>query len=761
VDTHGTIDLRTWGAWLVGLMAFCAYALCLAPAPYFLDSAELAAATFGLGVAHPPGEVTALLWGKFFDLLPLGNVAFRAALAQATAGALAACLVYALTLEVAEAVDADSKLAPLTRATLAAATALMFAFAPGVVMVSNRAEVYALQTALSLAALWLAIRAATRHDARLALVAGFVIALGVANHSLIAGLVGLGAVTAAWPLLRLGRGRLLGWTVLAFLTGALIHLYLPMRAAALLGAADGGGDNLLWGDARGLSGLWWLLSAKTFVGKQAVVQGQATPWDLPFLPMEELGELFALLAPAGMYFLLRRRRTRAQGIAIMVAMVGSMVAALIGGLAPANPDNRGYLGCAFALLAVFSGSALLFGLTTFHLPRLRPILAALLFLGALTRFPHPNKYPGLRHATVAQAATEQALANLPVRAALFTNHFETAFLVGYQRLVEASRPDVAWAHLAFAGGPGYGERMSRAQPDLSRALQAYRERRFSLDVLRPLDSHRPVRIEADVMLPPELRRQLVPVGDFWGVSGHDPLKTMSPWMLAAAQADPQALGYLGWRSYIDAVWSCDRNDKARIRQRFAELDDRKDKARIGQRFAELDALMPKDARFAELKTRCAALATVEAEAEEPAMPEEIAIRIVPRGNPATGSLILSFCYSPESAESPRIHRVRIGPVSGQTSACTFSSEEGATLTGEWHVGRQLPGFRMVGCGPLDPGEYEVYVYGCVGDGVIRMSIEPGGGVFVVPWDRLSEVDVSPCPTASPAEHLDAPLLPTR
>jgi hypothetical protein len=580
--------LRTWGAWLVGLLAFAGYALCVGPAPYLLDSAELAAASFGLGVAHPPGEVTALLWGKFFDLLPLGNVAMRAALSQATAGALAACLVYALTLEVAKALDAEGKLSTLTRVIMAAATALMFAFAPGVVIVSNRAEVYALQTALSLAALWLALRAAARQDARPALVAGFLIALGVANHSLIAGLVGLGAVVAAWPLLRQGRGRLAGLAVLAFLAGALIHLYLPVRAAALLGAPDGGGDNVVWGDARGLSGLWWVLSAKTFASKQNVVQGQATPWDLPFLPMEELGELFALLAPAGMYFLLRRRRSRSQGIAILVAMAGSMVAALIGGLAPANPDNRGYLGVAFALLSVFAGSALLFGLTTFHVSAMRPILASLLFLGSLTRFPHPDKYPGLRQATVAQAATEETLNRLPVRAALFTNHFETGFLVGYQRLVEASRPDVAWAHLAFVGGPGVAERMALAQRDLAPALQAYRDHRFSLDVLRALDDSHPVRIEADVMLPPELRTKLMPIGDFWGVRGRDPLLPLSPWMLAAAQADPQARGYLGWRSYIDAVWSCDNKDKARIQQRFAELD----------------ALMPKDARFAQLKSTC-------------------------------------------------------------------------------------------------------------------------------------------------------------
>jgi len=285
VDTQCQPQLRAWGAFVVAGLAFVAYALCAAPAPYFLDSAELAAATFGLGVAHPPGEVTALLWGKLFDLLPLGNVAFRAALSQAVAGALAALLVYALTLAAADWLDPEEKLDPITRVLVAAATALMFAFAPGrVVIVCNRAEVYALQTALSLAALWLALRAARTRDARLALVAAVLIGLGVANHSLLAGLVGLGAVTAALPLLAEKPRRLIGLALLAFLAGMTIHAYLPLRAAALFGAPDHAADNVVWGDPRSWRGLWWVVSAHTFAVKQAVVQVSRPPEICRFFP---------------------------------------------------------------------------------------------------------------------------------------------------------------------------------------------------------------------------------------------------------------------------------------------------------------------------------------------------------------------------------------------------------------------------------------------------------------------------------------------
>jgi hypothetical protein len=171
-----------------------------------------------------------------------------------------------------------------------------------------------------------------------------------------------------------------------------------------------------------------------------------------------------------------------------------------------------------------------------------------------------------------------------------TNHFETAFLVGYQRLVEARRPDVAWAHLAFVGGPGYAERVALAEPDLAPSLQAYRRGDFSVEVLRALDARRPVRIEPDIALPQSLRRQLVPAGELWAPSsGADSGVTpLAPWMLAEAKSDPQARGYLGWRAYIDAVWACDKQAPDRIHLRFAELE----------------SLLPSDARFKELKARC-------------------------------------------------------------------------------------------------------------------------------------------------------------
>jgi hypothetical protein len=584
---------RLWGGLAVGLLAFAAYVFCATPTAYPLDSAELATAAFGLGVAHPPGEETTLLFAKLFTLLPLGSIAFKVALSQAAAGAVAAVLVYLLVLDAVARLDqVTAGTGRRTRALIAAAAALAFAFAPGVVVVSNRAEVYAVQTALSLGAIWLALRAHAEDDPRPALAAAVLIGLGVGNHSLVAGLVGLGAVAAAVPVLvrQPKKARFIGFAVLAFAAGLLVHLYIPVRAAALFAAADRGVDNVLWGDGRTASGLWWIVSARTFAEKAGIVHGNASPGDLPFLPIEELTMMFALVAPAGAYFLLRRPAGRTAGIALLIGVMGAMTAALAGGLDPANPDIRGYLGPAFALIAVCSGVAIAAGTAMFHLRPLRVVMAVLFFAGALTRFPSPSAYPGLRQAAAADAEARAMLGEVPARGSLFTHHFETGFLVGYQRYAEGARPDVAWAHLAFAANPSYARRVRAAHPELGAVLDAHQTADLGA-AWATLDVAHAVRVEPDPVTQSSVRATLAPAGRLWMPRTSTAAGTWPPLSaadLAEAAQDRQVRGFLAWRHYIDAVWSC-------------ELGMRD---RAGERFAELGRLVPGDTRLAELRKHC-------------------------------------------------------------------------------------------------------------------------------------------------------------
>ena len=84
--------------WLTLLLTFAvmwiAYILTLSPELTLQDSGELAVGSFYAGVPHPPGypvwTIYTWLWAK---LLPFGNIAFRVALGEAAAGALAAAFL--------------------------------------------------------------------------------------------------------------------------------------------------------------------------------------------------------------------------------------------------------------------------------------------------------------------------------------------------------------------------------------------------------------------------------------------------------------------------------------------------------------------------------------------------------------------------------------------------------------------------------------------------------------------------------------------
>jgi hypothetical protein len=183
------------------------------------------------------------------------------------------------------------------------------------------------------------------------------------------------------------------------------------------------------------------------------------------------------------------------------------------------------------------------------------------------------------------------LTRLPPRTALFTHHFETGFLVGYQRFVEGARPDVAWTHLAFAAGPGYAERAVAARPELGPVIAAAIRRTGLAEQLTKLDETRPVRIEPDAVTPYEVRRALGPAGDLWAPVRSTSPAAMAPlpaWVLDEATQDRQVRGYLAWRNYIDAVWSCELGFIERARARFAELD----------------RLVPSDERLRALRGTC-------------------------------------------------------------------------------------------------------------------------------------------------------------
>jgi hypothetical protein len=171
---------------------------------------------------------------------------------------------------------------------------------------------------------------------------------------------------------------------------------------------------------------------------------------------------------------------------------------------------------------------------------------------------------------------------------MLTSHFETGFLVGYQRLVEGRRPDAAWVHLGFAASPGYGERLTAAHPELAPLWSALAAGPLVPAALDGLS--RPAALEADLRLGPIMRARLVPDGPLWRLAPEDPAPTprLLQEDLDEAARDRQVRGFLGIRAYLDATLACE--------QHFSDL--------AITRLDELAALVPGDERATELSSRC-------------------------------------------------------------------------------------------------------------------------------------------------------------
>src|SRR6185503_15711437 len=74
---------------LVGSAALALYIRTLAPSLLWGDSAEFQTLSYPLGMTHPSGYMTQIMFGKLFTYLPVGNIAFRVNLMSAFFGALA------------------------------------------------------------------------------------------------------------------------------------------------------------------------------------------------------------------------------------------------------------------------------------------------------------------------------------------------------------------------------------------------------------------------------------------------------------------------------------------------------------------------------------------------------------------------------------------------------------------------------------------------------------------------------------------------
>jgi hypothetical protein len=589
---------------LTGLAVAVAYVFSAGPTFYWLDSSELVAAGWGLGVSHPPGHPLHGLLARLFCLVPVGTLAFRVTLASAAQAAVATGLMVTLCLHVLRRLRIDGRLGALAAVTAGLTLGLSYALWFQAV----RAEVYALNLVLLVAGVCLVLRWDERGDGRYLLAAALVAALGLCNHHFLV-LLALPAVAAFW-LTRRGTKprwrRLLPGLVLAGGLGLLTLAYLPLRASQA--------PMVNWGSPTTVERMAWVVSAEAFRGKSAERAAAETlahrgmggvfsifrgfAWD------SLLGLAVGFLAVVGLYMLWRRRGTWRLAL-LFTGLVGfNLLSPVLVGLDPYNPDAYGYL-CVAAAFLCPPFAVTLATLVRLTLRRLGPTgqrvsmgAVAAACLGLLTgQIVHNLSRVDLRGHWEADDSGRQQLRDLPTGALVFSSYFETVFNLWALRATGDSRPDIDLIHRNFLGYPGAAEQLERRLPWASGEARRWTQAgRLLVRDLERLAERRRVFVEYDLNVPADLVRRLTPDGLMLAFEAGPPrslehIRRVRRWdrlLAARAQRDTETRRAMVWTHYLLAHYGCQRGLRPLTRYHLSRARE----------------LAPRDHTLRQLGTRC-------------------------------------------------------------------------------------------------------------------------------------------------------------
>ncbi len=496
---------------LAGLTSFSLYALTSAPAAYWLDSSELAAAGFSLGIPHPPGHPLYVLLAKGASFLPLGGIGFRINLLSALMGAIAVTGVVGIAWKALRITTPD--MGDLSRAVYSTGAGLAFAGTSALWLQSTRAEVYTLQAALSVwSVLFFAnsIQRQTPYRERIrGLYLGSVLmGLGLTNHHYLC--VFLAPIALAAWLSVYFDGRKEGkanWSLAIFPLGLLplvAYAYLPIRAmdAPLIN----------WVDPSTFERFWDVLSARVFHTSVTSQAGADLGWNGMqglFLLMEQTSPVtlpFALLGGT----VLARQAPRLGGT-LLVALAFNILSTSLMKFDRLNPDTWGYLQLSMGLYCLLATIGLAWLLRQFesHIGNERTwtgiATAILAFSIPLHMSQHTER--SVLSSFQAPERFEDALLNeVPPSGLLLSSFFSNFFNHWYSQVIDGRRPDLVVVSQSFDSkihkGVPYTKAMATRYPQWAPVFSAYLETlEFPLVTLAQQAQTRPILHEPEAPSP--------------------------------------------------------------------------------------------------------------------------------------------------------------------------------------------------------------------------------------------------------------------
>lgn len=234
---------------LCSLGALGLYLLTIAPTVQGFDSAELTVGAYDLGFVHPPGYPLYLSLGHLFVKLPLGDVGYNLNLMSAIFASLTAFVLFKILFRQTRSLWASS-----------IATVLLVT-SPPFWSQAIRAEVYTLHLFLMTAALYAWFHALETQRDYGYLLCFFLLGLGAGNHPTTALLWLSTLICTIWLPAGTRRSVILG-NLLVILTASAVYLYFPLRSGANLQI-----DYIrpYFGiDPGSPGGLWWMISGQAF-----------------------------------------------------------------------------------------------------------------------------------------------------------------------------------------------------------------------------------------------------------------------------------------------------------------------------------------------------------------------------------------------------------------------------------------------------------------------------------------------------------------
>jgi hypothetical protein len=502
---------------------FALYLWTASGASYWLDGGEFVAAAVNLDIAHPPGHPLTALYGKAWTLLPLGSIAFRMALGQAFAAALAAAFAFRACVVTARGFDliADGVVAPI-----ALVGTWLFALGYAVWFQAVRPEVYALQAALMLFAMErlavLHARAPTgsAKDARPLYSATFAIGLGLCNHHVMSVFMLPPLLASVFVVAR--RDRVRPWLVCTGLglCALSMYVYLPIRALRQLPAN--------FGDPRTLDRFLWVVSARIYArhsgDKNPESLGQRFG-DLAAILAEHFYFVLLVVALLGLYVMLRREPTRRLGFVWLLCAATAFVVRPWLGAVRANPDAIAYMISGFAAISVLVCAALAV-IVSFvpggdaRAPRWAPLLWLLPGLLLAAQIAHFAPQVDLAHFQGPDLLDDYRHRELPPRSVVVATTPQLVFRELELAATEAVRRDVTLIPVPFLRYPGVADAFQRKHPELRDLVGSYlKSDRIDSPALLRLAARRPVMVELDPHVPAATYAVLLPVGALYAAVG--------------------------------------------------------------------------------------------------------------------------------------------------------------------------------------------------------------------------------------------------